>query len=204
MWIVLGVVVLLGVVAIIASRSGSDNKSSSSNIEENRPVTVTGAALPDYQSPTGDTAVGKVAPEVKGQSFDGTPVSITNDGNGKVVMFVAHWCPHCQKEVPVITSYLQGTQPPAGVKLVAVSTSVNSAAPNYPPSAWLERENWPVPTIADDKDQTAAKAYGLTSFPYFVAVDKDGKVVARNSGELSTQEFLALMQKAAGTAPSGT
>ena len=32
-------------------------------------------------------------------SFDGTPVEIAPDGKAKLVVFLAHWCPHCRAEV---------------------------------------------------------------------------------------------------------
>ena len=197
--VIAAVVVVLGVVAIVVSRgSGSGKKSTVKGVEETRTVTITGAPLPDYATGrTPDAAAGMVIPTVKGQSFDGSPVEIGNDGKPKLVMFVAHWCPHCQKEVPLISQYLASHQPPSGVELLGVSTSVNADAPNYPPSAWLTREHWPVRTIADDSNGTAANAFGLTSFPYFVATDASGKVVARSSGEISMDDFAALMQKAA-------
>jgi hypothetical protein len=43
--------------------------------------------------------------------------------------------------------------------------------------------------IADDEAGTAATTFGLSAFPYFVAVDADGTVVARASGELTTDQF---------------
>ena len=39
-------------------------------------------------------------------------------------------------------------------------------------------------------------AFGLSAFPYFVAVDGSGKVVARTSGEISTGQFAELAQSA--------
>ena len=83
-----------------------------------------------------------------------------------------------------------------GVDLVAVSTAVDPAKPNYPPSAWLANEDWKWPALADNDTGDTALAYGLQSFPYFVATDPSGKVVGRNSGEISMDEFDALVQKA--------
>ena len=52
--------------------------------------------------------------------------------------------------------------------------------------------------MADSDDGAAATAYGLTSFPYFVAVDGEGNVVARVSGELSTAQLDQLVTLARG------
>ena len=63
-----------------------------------------------------------------------------------------------------------------GIDVTAVATGTNADAANYPPSAWLKREDWPFPVMADSADGTAANAYGLSAYPYFVLVDADGKV----------------------------
>jgi cytochrome c biogenesis protein CcmG/thiol:disulfide interchange protein DsbE len=168
------------------------------------PVKVEGAALPELPSPTSadpkpaDPAVGQAVPQVSGQKFNGEPITIPVAGKPKVVLFVAHWCPHCQKEVPLITEHLGG-QLPADVDLYAVSTAVAEPKGNYPPGAWLRKESWPIPTLVDDAEGTAAQAYGLSGFPFFVAVDKDGKVVGRQSGEISMEQFDALIAAAKGS-----
>ena len=199
LWIgVAGLVLVLAVAAIVSS-GGGDKKESAEGIEETRPVSVTGAALPKFE-PGGadDAAVGKTIPDVKGQSFDGSPVEIRNDGRAKLIVFVAHWCPHCQKEIPLLAKWLKSNALPSGVDLYTVSTSVTSGRPNHPPSTWLKKEGWKAPTLADSEDQEAADAFGLSAFPYFVAVDGSGKVVARTSGEISTGDFADLAGVALG------
>jgi hypothetical protein len=102
--------------------------------------------------------------------------------------------------VPVITDWLESAGMPDDVDLYAVSTGVSSDAPNYPPSQWLEDESWPVTTIADDADSSVATAFGLRSYPYFVAIDANGDVVARASGELSVEQLEAMLDAARGAA----
>ena len=46
--------------------------------------------------------------------------------------------------------------------------------------------------MADSASGTAANAYGLPGFPYFVALDSSGKVVGRASGEITTDQFAKL------------
>lgn len=199
LWIgVAGLVLVLAVAAIVSSGGSGDKKQSAEGVEETGPVTVTGTALPKFEPDGADAAVGKTIPEVKGQSFDGSPVEIRNDGRAKLVVFVAHWCPHCQKEIPLLADWLNSNSLPSGVDLYTVSTSVTSERPNYPPSAWLEKEGWTAKTLADSEDQQAADAFGLSAFPYFIAVDASGKVVARTSGEISTDQFAALAQSTLG------
>jgi cytochrome c biogenesis protein CcmG, thiol:disulfide interchange protein DsbE len=166
-------------------------------------VRVVGAALPSASQTGGaDPAVGQAVPEIKGEQFNGNPITIPASGNPKVVMFVAHWCPHCQKEVPEISQYLAQNGMPAGVDLYTVATSSNETRPNFPASKWLVKEQWPVPTLVDDAKNGAANAYGVTGFPYFVVVGADGKVLARTSGEITMTQFQQLIDQAKATAPA--
>ncbi|MEY2477920.1 MAG: hypothetical protein QOG87_3235 [Actinomycetota bacterium] len=202
-------VALAGVVAVIASRGSDDNSATNAGTTddasgstalaaaETRPVRVTGAALPRYASEP-DPAKGRPVPQVEGASFDGSPVAIEADGRAKVIVFVAHWCPHCQREVPRLSEYLQDNPMPADVDMITVATGTTADRPNYPPSEWLEREKWPGPVLADSADAKAAEAFGLSSYPFFVAVDKNGSVVARTSGELTTDQFAELVGLARG------
>ena len=113
-----------------------------------------------------------------------------------MILFVAHWCPHCRREVPKIAEWLHGRSEVDGVKLYAVATGTDPKLPNYPPSAWLAAEHWPVPTMADDDQGTAAAVYGLGFYPFFVVVKADGTVAARTSGEISTSQLDKLIKSA--------
>ncbi len=188
----LGMAVLAVVAGLVTWKSGVLAPGSSA--EEYRPVTVKGAALavlPDGAGPASDPARGQAMPEIRGASFTGEPVAITGDGRPRVILFLAHWCPHCQAEVPRLTAWLKDGGLPPGVELYAISTAADSKRPNYPPSRWLRQEGWPTPVMADDRLETAAGAAGLSAFPFFVFVGADGKVVSRNAGELSIDDLKA-------------
>jgi thiol-disulfide isomerase/thioredoxin len=104
--------------------------------------------------------------------------------NEEAIFFVAHWCPHCQAEVPRLENWIQTHGIPIGLDIEIVSTRVNEAPNNYPPSAWLQREGLgQLPIIADDTKDTAYFAYGAGGLPYIVYLDKDNKVVLRTEGE---------------------
>jgi len=205
-WLGLGALVLVAAVIAIVVSTHSDSKKTAvvatgnrtANgvaLKETQPVAVTGPALPTFGEGT-DQAVGRTAPELAGSSFDGKSVTVAHDGRPKLVLFVAHWCPHCQREVPLLVEYLSGHPLPAGIDLLAVATSTSYNQPNYPPSAWLAREHWSSKVMADSSDFAAAKAFGLPAFPYFVALDSHSKVVGRTSGEISTEDFAKLVTKA--------
>ena len=159
-------------------------------------VEITGADLPPYDSAADDEAIGRTFPAISGTGvLRGDAISIPNDdGRAKLVLFLAHWCPHCQAEVPVVRDWFE-RQGPDDVDVYAVSTAVAPDRGNYPPADWLARENWTFPTIADDEFSSALAAAGGTGFPFFVAVDAEGKVVQRASGELSEAKLAGLVSQ---------
>ncbi len=190
--IVLVVIVLgIGLVAFVATRRDSSLTNQTSDS-----VAIDGESLPNFT--TGgvgddtDPAVGMTAPSLTGETFDGDELSITNDGSPKAIYFITHHCIYCQAEVPKIQSLVNAGQVPDGFELYAVSTAVDAAKSNYPPEAWLNSEDWTVPTIKDDDASDALAAYGGTGFPYVVILDADNKVVVRASGEQPDEVTLGL------------
>ena len=81
------------------------------------------------------------------------------------------------------------------------STSSDPAAPNHPPSAWLEREGWTGEEFYDDANNSAATAYGLSSFPFMVFLNADGTVSQRIAGEQTPEAVEAAVEA---IAPSQT
>lgn len=199
--ILLAAIVALGLVALIVSRNGDSSEPTTDDpaLAEQQPVRVDGSALP-MAGPAVDPAVGVKMPDLHGKNFEGRDVDITADGTPKLIFFLAHWCPHCQAEVPKIVDWIDDRGAPAGIGLYSVSTNTTSSRPNYPPSDWLTGERWPIPVLADDAQSSAANAVGLNAFPFFVATDGTGKVVARSSGELTIPQIEAMVAKARGAA----
>ena len=192
-WIGLGVVIVAAAVIAVVASGGSSHSRTASGIVQVRPVTAAGSLPPASSGGPADPAVGAALPTIRGQSFDGTPMVIGPDGRPKVIVVVAHWCPHCQREMPLLTEYLRVNPAPAGVDLVVVATDTASSRPNYPPSTWLAAMGWPTPVLADDTQGDAGQALGATGFPSFVAVNAKGMVVSRSSGEIPTSAFGALL-----------
>lgn len=198
--IVAGVVAVV-VLALVLS-GGGKSKSKSGGGEISKKVTVDGAALPEFKASVDDPAIGEPAPKLVGNNFAGAPVTLGGaSGKQQIVVFFAHWCPHCQREVPIIVSLAKGGTF-KGVELGGVSTGTTDQAPNYPPSDWLQRVGWPAPVLVDTANQTAAKAYGLTGYPYLVFVNADGTVAGRWSGEMPEENLQAVVEAfKAGTSP---
>lgn len=182
--------------SVAPSASGGPTQAASGSAAADAPR-ITGDPLPPFQGPDGDDAVGMAVPTVEGTDFAGKIVSITADGRPKVVLFLAHWCPHCQAAVPLLQTWVSAGGVPEGVDLVSVATGIDPSRPNYPPEAWLQREGWTMPVIADTSN-TVAQAYGLPAYPFWVFVGADGKVVARTVGELTIPDLESAIGRLSG------
>ncbi len=194
----MAVVVVAALGALVISLFRGEDKTST---DWDAAVTdVGGAAQVQLPDEGADPALGRVAPTLKGKDLHDGTVIVPTTGKPTVLLFVAHWCPHCQREVPVVQDWVDAGHKPAGVDLVGVATAMNQSRPNFPPSRWLRREGWSSPIIAD-ADNKAANAYGLSAFPFWVAVAADGTVVKRVTGELTAPQINTLFTAASRTTP---
>jgi len=210
--IVIGAVVLvLGLAGIAVLATGGDDSSSGvvdpdqpppptygDDVQENRPVEVTGALLPPLDNTVAeDPAIGMATPVVDGATFDGVPMSIGGSTDGPTMyVFLAHWCPHCNDEIPELIELQNRGGVPDGLNIVGISTAVDNTAPNYPPSQWVLDKGWPWPIMADDAQSTSFVVNGGGGFPYLMIVDADGTVLDRASGSKSAEDLAAWIQGA--------
>ena len=199
-WII-GVIIggIIAVTAVVSLMSSNDKSSTAVATSEYSDITVTGDVLPPLpDAPALDTAIGMTAPVLAGKGFSGNTVT-TASGTPTLIVFLAHWCPHCQRETPLLVEWEKAGKFPVGVDVIAIATATDPANPNYPPSEWLARENFPVlwPVMADSKEKTAGDAFGLTGYPFFTLLDGSGKVVKRMSGEIPMEELTVLMNAVA-------
>ena len=185
MWLVAGGVALVVVVAAVIALALASSQPSVAEPAQ-AAVVVSGTPLPAYASGQTDQAIGMPLPTLQGTDIDGLPMTIQADGRAKVIVVLAHWCPHCQGELPHLVEWLASDPLPDGVDLIGLSSEIDPARPNYPPSAWLAREGWTQPTMNDDAASTAYGALGHLATPGWVFVSADGTVYGRTTGELAT------------------
>lgn len=166
-------------------------------IQENRPVEVSGDALAVFDSTIPDDTIGTAAPVISGASFGGTPVTLGGPtDNPTMIVFLAHWCPHCNDEIPELVSLNDAGSMPAGLDVIGVSTAVDPGASNYPPSEWIVEKEWPWAVMADDEELSAIAAMGGNSFPFTVILDTDGNVLARRGGSATAEATLEFINTA--------
>ena len=215
MWIALGVVVLVVGVVVIVSSGGDDETSepgstlddgsSLDDLPASQPVTVTGDPLPTLavDDPAADVVVGTPAPVLSGLNFQGDEIVIDAAASGKpyMVVFLAHWCPHCNDEMPLLRRWKQSGGVPEELQVIGVATAVSESAANYPPAEWFNTKGWQWPVLVDEStgDEQAGKAaqaFGAPGWPYFVIIGADGLVKARYSGEIPVDDLQALVDSA--------
>lgn len=214
-------IIAIGVAAAIAAiiavvlvvGGGSDSSSTTTSTtgnssEATQPVNGDAVAAAEYQlvqaqgemllaleDPDNDPARGKIAPVLNGFGFDGAPLTIAPTGKPMLVVFLAHWCSHCNAEVPRLIEWKNSGTMPADMEVFGVSTGARDDAPNWPPSQWVVDKGWPWPVMADSEDQNAALAFGVSGYPGMILLDGNGKVLARRSGEASIEELKAWTQE---------
>lgn len=197
-WILGGVVVLGLIVWLAVAIAGEGPVEEGLAFGE---VTVEGNDLPVLPSGAADPAVGLTAPTVSGEDLQGNDITIGPDGRAKIIVMLAHWCPHCQREVPVIEQWVQGGGLPEGVDLYGATVLTNRVrdGDTWPPQEWLAEEGWTSPTVKDDQNGSIVSAYGMTGTPTYVVLGPDNENLGRLSGEIGVQGLNALAGIAAGS-----
>jgi len=187
---VVGVGLLVAVFAIIIVTAGGGSDTTSADPEYGA-VEGASSSLPPLPDAGADPAVGVVGPAIRSERPEGSiTVDPATDGEPTMLVFLAHWCPHCQAELPrLVQAAGEGTFD--NIRTVAVLTGTDPARPNHPPSNWLESEGWTGEEFYDDANGTAGGAYGLTNFPFLVFLNADGTVALRLSGEQAPETIEA-------------
>ncbi len=161
-------------------------------VGEVRDVEIDGDALPRFEPDSGvDPALGRRPPSLIAEDAAGVVHTISADIDGPVMLvFLAHWCPACNVEVPHLVQLDDDGRLPTDLNVYGVLTAIAPDRPGFPASEWIAGFGWPWVSVADGIDfdteppqWAAADAFGLSAYPYVVLVD-DGVVVDRWIGEL--------------------
>lgn len=177
------------------AKTSQPTNGSAVSAAEFQTVEATGEVLLALEDPDSDPARGKIAPVVTGFGFDGAPLTIAPTGKPMLLVFLAHWCPHCNAEIPRLIEWKESGAMPGDLEVIGVSTGARDDAPNWPPSQWVVDKAWPWPVMADSEDQGAALAFGVSGYPGLILLNGDGKVLARRSGEASIEDLKAWAQE---------
>jgi len=161
-------------------------------------VVVTGNALPVFNSAAADTAVGLPMPLIEGTDFAGNPLAISADGRAKLIVGLAHWCPYCNNEVPILNDwYAAGL--PDGVDVIALHVYTDPAKPHFPPATWVGEVAFTLPLIADDESRTLVRTLGIPAVPFWLLVSADGTVMERGTGQVEADVLDGIVAALAAT-----
>jgi thiol-disulfide isomerase/thioredoxin len=127
-------------------------------------VLQTGQAVPDFAAPR--MSGGRVS----WSDYRGSPT---------VLVGWAPWCPHCQKELPVLGEISRAFP---GVRVVTVVTAIG-LHPGPTADGFMEAHGLAFPVAVDDAAGTIAASLGVQSFPTVYYVRPDGTVEAAVQGE---------------------
>jgi len=198
LYVVLVVVGIAGAVALGTSGGSSDTTTDTvvtvpGGVQpaEYQKVSSTGGMLAPLPESGADTETGKSVAVLKGYDLQGRPISIDPAGEGKatMVVFLAHWCPHCNREIPVLNKWRESGEVPTGLRVVGITTGSKADQANWPPSKWMTAMKWPFEVMADSEAQEAARAYGVGGYPFMAFVGANGKITARTSGEIPVEQL---------------
>ena len=198
LYVVLVVVGIAG--AVVLGTSGGSSDTTTDTVvtvpggvqpAEYQKVSSTGGLLAPLPESGADTETGKSVAVLKGYDLQGRPVTIDPAGEGKatMVVFLAHWCPHCNREIPVLNKWRESGEVPTGLRVVGITTGSKADQANWPPSKWMTAMKWPFEVMADSEAQEAAAAYGVAGYPFIAFVGANGKITARTSGEIPVEQL---------------
>jgi thiol-disulfide isomerase/thioredoxin len=205
----LGLVVVIAAIFAVLASGGSDNSSSTTTTfpsgngsvaaAEFQPVAVTGTALARLGDGQTDASKGAPGPVLKGYSLTGLPVNVNPATDGPTMLvFLAHWCPHCNREIPRLIDWKEQGLVPDNLRVVGITTGSRNDQANWPPSEWIETMKWPFEVMADSETQQAAAAYGVDGYPFMVILDAQGNVAKRTSGEVEVADLVSIIDAAIG------
>lgn len=120
---------------------------------------------------------GKPAPEFSLPTVEGKNASLS-DFKGKIVLldFWATWCVPCRESSPIIEK-LQATFNEKGLVTLAVDAGEEPEVVK----GYLAHNPSTLPNLMDSR-KTVANLYNVDSFPAFVLISRDGKVVYSSTG----------------------
>jgi len=175
--VVLGVAVVAGLIwALTANASVTPSAGSA-----NAPGSVAGAA---NSGPIPTASIGQPAPDFSLPATDGKTYSLSQfRGKAVVLEFMAPWCPHCQNAAPQLNDLYAHYQA-QGAQFLSVSATPYDRHESGPISmdelVWFH-DTYQVafPLLFDAKVTIGPNLYGVTGFPFFYVIDRNGIIRAQ-------------------------
>lgn len=124
------------------------------------------------------------AKDFKLKDLNGKEVSLSDLRGKKVFLnFWATWCPPCRGEMPEIEKLYQETK---NSDLVIVAIEIGEPLSTVKPFIDQNKYNF---KVLLDSEQSIATEYGISAIPTSFFIDKEGNIVAKNTGEMNINQM---------------
>ncbi len=141
-----------------------------------------------------DTSIlGQLRPEFATTDLDGKTRDIKEwKGKNILLNFWATWCPPCRREIPDFIA-LQKKYGNQNFQIIGIAIDKEKSVRNFATKAGI---NYPI-MMAEDGGIELLRRYGDTAggLPYSVFINKQGKIVATITGELSKQRAISILRQ---------
>jgi peroxiredoxin len=128
---------------------------------------------------------GDTPPAFAAARFEGGRVQFPADFAGRpvVIRFWADWCKYCEGEMRDIEGVFQRHKA-EGIEVLAVNAGQDRATA----AAFVGKLGISYPTLLDE-DAAIARRYGVTALPTTFFVGRDGRIAAKQVGEMTAAAF---------------
>jgi thiol-disulfide isomerase/thioredoxin len=135
--------------------------------------------------------VGEKAPSFTAKTVNGGSVSVGDGGApATMLVFFASWCPHCNREAPIINEIEDQYD-----DLQLVMVGIDSTQGDNPEKVreFVERYHIESPTVYDP---SLGPEYRVTGYPTVYVLDRNNKVVGATAGEAPKEAYEGWIEKA--------
>lgn len=158
--------------------------------------------LPHGPAAAAKVKVGSPAPEISLTTLSGQTLT-SADLKGKVVLldFWATWCKPCVMAVPELKALNEEMK---GEPFVMISLSADQKKATL--EKFVEKNGMTWPQHWDRKMEVIARTFGISTFPTYIVLDAEGKVVLHQDGwgpKVTDKQVRAAVRKALDQAKAG-
>ena len=133
--------------------------------------------------------VGEKAPGFTAETVGGGSVSVGDgEAGATMLVFFATWCPHCQREAPVM-SELESQYDDLQLVMVGIDAQDN------PDKVRQFAEEYDIESPAVYEPLLGSE-YGVSGYPTVYVLDENNKVVGAHSGEAPREVYEAWIEEA--------
>jgi thiol-disulfide isomerase/thioredoxin len=147
---------------------------------------LAGPRLAERQEPTApNLAVGTPALPLQAVNLEGAPATLAAlRGRVVLVNLWAIWCEPCRQELPVLAD-LNEQDAARGLSVVAINVDRKRTRKEI--ADYVERRKLPF-AVWLDPDDRAALAFGASTFPFNVLIDREGRVAWSRAGAVRAED----------------